>query len=143
LLATLLTWMAENKKPVFIVATANNINALPPELIRKGRLDEVFFVDLPDEDTRSKIFLIHLSKRNIDLSSINLIKLVQHSQGFSGSEVDQVVVSALYQALALKQDVATEHLLDEIKNTRPLSIVMAEQISKLQQWASERTVMAH
>lgn len=143
LLATLLTWMAENKKPVFIVATANNIDVLPPELIRKGRLDEVFFVDLPDEDTRSKIFSIHLSKRNIDLSSINLSKLVQQSQGFSGSEVEQVVVSALYQALALKQDVATEHLLNEIKNTRPLSIVMAEQISKLQQWASERTVMAH
>lgn len=143
LLATLLTWMAENKKPVFIVATANNIDALPPELIRKGRLDEVFFVDLPDENTRGDIFSIHLNKRNIDLSSIDLPELVQQSQGFSGSEVEQVVVSAMYQAMALKQDVATEHLLKEIENTRPLSVVMAEQISKLQQWASERTVMAH
>ena len=143
LLATLLTWMAENKKPVFIVAAANNIDALPPELIRKGRLHEVFFVDLPDKETLTDIFSIHLKKRNIDLSPIDLTELVQHSLGFSGSEVEQVVVSALYQAMALKQEVDTKHLLQEIQNTRPLSIVMSEQISKLQQWASERTVMAH
>jgi len=143
LLATLLTWMAENKKPVFIVATANNIDALPPELIRKGRLDEVFFVDLPNEDTLGEIYSIHLNKREIDLSSIDLSELAKHSQGFSGSEVEQVVVSAMYQALALKQDLAIGHLLNEIENTRPLSIVMAEQISLLQKWASGRTVMAH
>jgi SpoVK/Ycf46/Vps4 family AAA+-type ATPase len=85
LLATLLTWMAENKKPVFIVATANNIDALPPELIRKGRLDEIFFVDLPNEETLGELYSIHLNKREIGLPSIDLSELAKHSQGFSGS----------------------------------------------------------
>lgn len=111
MLATLLTWMVDNKKPVFIVATANNIDALPTELIRKGRLDEVFFVDLPDKETLTEIFSINLNKRSIDLSPIDLTKLMQHSLGFSGAEVEQVVVSALYQAMALKQEVETKHLL--------------------------------
>lgn len=143
LLATLLTWMAENRKPVFMVATANNIDALPPELIRKGRLDEVFFVDLPNEETRQEIFSIHLEKRKIDSSLIEIDKLVQQSQGFSGSEIEQVVVSAQYQALAIKKPLDTELLLAEIEKTRPLSVVMGEQVAQLQQWASDRTVMAH
>lgn len=143
LLATLLTWMAENDKPVFIVATANNIEALPPELIRKGRLDEVFFVDLPDEETRENIFKIHLAKRSISEESISLKTAAAHTQGFSGAEIEQAVVASIYQSLAKKQEVNEEILLSEIEKTRPLSIVMSEQINQLQSWAKERTVSAN
>ncbi len=139
-LGTLLTWMEENHKPVFIVATANDIANLPPELIRKGRLDEIFFVDLPKADTRKAILEIHLKRRGIETANIDLGAVAKASEGFSGSELEQVVVSAYYQAHAVKQKVATEHLLQEIKRTRPLSVVMAEKISALRNWASGRTV---
>lgn len=143
LLATLLTWMADNTKPVFIVATANNISALPPELIRKGRLDEVFFVDLPDAEARAQIFSIHLAKRDISLNSISLATAAANSEGFSGAEIEQIVVSALYQSVALNQHISEELLLAEIEKTSPLSRVMSEQIYQLQQWAQNRTVPAN
>jgi len=140
LLGTLLTWMAEKTARVFIIATANKIEALPPELIRKGRLDEIFFVDLPKEKSRADIFKIHFEKRGIDYSTINLAAIAATSNGFSGSEIEQTVVSAVYACHAIDGKITTEIMLQEIKNTRPLSIVMAEQISQLRHWASERTV---
>ena len=115
-------------------------NDLPPELIRKGRLDEIFFVDLPDADIRKRIFSIHLEKREIGLAGVDLEMLASASDGFSGSEIEQVVVSALYTVRPENIEMTTQHLLDEIQATRPLSVVMAEQINKLRTWAADRTV---
>lgn len=143
LLATFLTWMAENEKPVFIVATANDIQALPPELIRKGRLDEIFFVDLPDVETRQEIFRIHLEKRDVDAKSIDTDSLAKMTDGFSGAEIEQAIVSALYHAFAEKNELTLETIMDEINKTQPLSIVMRESIAQLQTWAKDRTVSAN
>ena len=142
-LATLLTWMAENKNKVFIVATANSIEKLPPELIRKGRLDEIFFVDLPTESVRKDIFHIHLEKREHLSTDFDLYALAHASINFSGAEIEQAVVAARYSAHALKKSMTTEHILHELKITKPLSIVMSHEIDKLRHWASERTVPAH
>ncbi len=142
-LGTLLTWMAERKAPVFIVATANNISALPPELIRKGRLDEIFFVDLPDFESRKEIFAIHLKKRNHDPAIFDIEALAKFTDGYSGAEIEQVVVAGLYRAVAKDENLSTNHLLAEIKNTKPLSIVMADKIARLRAWAKERTVPAN
>ena len=142
-LATLLTWMAENNKPVFIVATANNIEALPPELIRKGRLDEIFFVDLPGADVRADIFRIHLQKREAEVDGIELDALAAATEGFSGAEIEQAVVSGLYHAMAISEPLDQAMLIEAIKKTRPLSIVMAENIARLQEWAKDRTVLAN
>jgi SpoVK/Ycf46/Vps4 family AAA+-type ATPase len=143
LLATLLTWMAENKQAVFIVATANNIDTLPPELIRKGRLDEIFFVDLPAADTREDIFRIHLDKRGIEHSGMDLQPLREATEGFSGAEIEQAVVSALYHAQAVGETLNVDLLMTEVSKTQPLSVVMAEKISSLRHWAQGRTVMAN
>lgn len=139
-LATLLTWMADNKKPVFIVATANNIQSLPPELIRKGRMDEIFFVDLPDHESRAEIFTIHIRKRNHDPAAFNIAELAKQSNGFSGAEIEQAVVSAVYSAHGEEKPMETRHILQEITATQPLSIVMDEQITALRLWAQGRTV---
>ena len=143
MLGTILTWMAENKEKVFIVATANNIEALPPELVRKGRLDEIFFVDLPDSQTRGTIFEIHLAKRELKPVNFNIETLAENSAGFSGSEIEQAIVSSLYSALAQKIELNESHLLEELSRTRPLSIVMAEKIESLRSWAQNRTVSAN
>ncbi len=142
-LATLLTWMAENEKPVFIVATANNIEALPPELIRKGRLDEIFFVDLPGAAVRADIFRIHLQKREANCEELDLAALAEATEGFSGAEIEQAVVSGLYHALAVSRPVDQQMLMETVEKTRPLSVVMAEKISHLQEWARNRTVPAN
>jgi len=142
MLGTLLTWMAEKKTPVFIVATANDIERLPPELVRKGRFDEIFFVDLPKPDARWTIFRIHMDKRDLDPKHYDVDRLVAETEGFSGAEIEQAIVSALYSAHAQEEELQTSHLLHEIQTTRPLSVVMAEQIDKLRHWASERTVPA-
>ncbi|MCG6971344.1 MAG: AAA family ATPase [Gammaproteobacteria bacterium] len=142
-LASLLTWMAENKKPVFIVATANDIESLPPELIRKGRLDEIFFVDLPAQNTRAEIFAIHLAKRGQQPPDFDIQRLAAETDGFSGAEIEQAVVAALYAAHARSTTMTTQHILEEIKSTQPLSVVMAEKISALQRWAEGRTVAAN
>ena len=142
ILATLLTWMAEKKKSVFIVATANQIDDLPPELIRKGRLDEIFFVDLPKPEVRKLIFNIHFNKREIPTDNLDLDKMTQASEGFSGSEIEQVVVAVIYANHFGDKQIETEDVIREINNTRPLSIVMAEKIAYLRMWASERTVPA-
>jgi hypothetical protein len=142
-LSSVLTWMAEQSTGVFIVATANDIQALPPELIRKGRLDEIFFVDLPDAGTRQDIFAIHLNKRRLDPGRFDIGQLAAGSEGFSGAEIEQAVVAGLYSVLGGCGELDTGMLLDELKATKPLSIVMAERIYELRAWAEQRTVPAH
>ncbi|WP_372877663.1 AAA family ATPase [Pseudomonas sp.] len=141
-LGTLLTWMAERKAPVFMVATANAIDRLPPELVRKGRFDELFFVDLPDQAVRAEIFRIHLARRELEPVGFDLHLLALASDGFSGAEIEQVVVSALYAAQAQQQAVDQALLLHAIHSTAPLSVVMAEDLHALRAWARGRTVMA-
>jgi len=141
-LGTLLTWMAERKAPVFMVATANAIDRLPPELVRKGRFDELFFVDLPDAAVRAEIFRIHLARRELDPASFDLHQLAAASAGFAGAEIEQVVVSALYAGQAQQQTVDQGLLLQNIKGSAPLSVVMAEELAALRAWANGRTVSA-
>jgi SpoVK/Ycf46/Vps4 family AAA+-type ATPase len=139
-LGTFLTWMAEKESQVFVVATANDITALPPELVRKGRFDEIFFVDLPDEHIRASILAIHLSGRGQKLAQFDVESIASATDGFSGAEIEQAVVAALYAAHAQRKDLTTEHILTEVEQTRPLSIVMQERISSLRAWAAGRTV---
>ena len=139
-LGTLLTWMAEKKKPIFMVATANDIESLPPELVRKGRFDEIFFVDLPNKGTREIIYEIHLRKRGHDISKFDITGLAEASDGFSGAEIEQAVVSAIYTAHAGKVELNDNQILHEIKSTKPLSVVMSEKINALRLWATDRTV---
>lgn len=141
-LGYLLTWMAERKAPVFLVATANQVQDLPAELLRKGRFDEIFFVDLPDADTRVEILRVHLARRQLPLDDLQLPALAAAANGFSGAELEQVIVSALYTAHGDQRALDTELLMDEIRNTRPLSVLMAEQVGALREWARERTVPA-
>jgi len=142
LLGTLLTWMAERRTQVFIVATSNDISQLPPELIRKGRLDEIFFVDLPDAEVRKDIFVIHLNKRNCLAQQFDVQQLALASEGFSGSEIEQAIVAALYSADTEGKILDTTTLLRELAATSPLSKVMAEQIAQLRAWAAARTIPA-
>ena len=139
-LGTFLTWMAERESQVFVVATANDIETLPPELVRKGRFDEIFFVDLPDARVRASIFAIHLASRDQVLKNFDIRKLTTATQGFSGAEIEQAIVSSLYAAHAKQEPLATGHILDEVARTRPLSVVMAERIGALREWAAGRTV---
>jgi len=142
-LGTLLTWMAERKSSVFMVATANVIDRLPPELVRKGRFDELFFVDLPEPEIRAEIFRIHLQRRELEPSAFDLAQLAAASDGFSGAEIEQVVVSALYAAQAQQQSVDNGTLLRGIQATSPLSVIMAERLAELRAWARGRTVSAN
>ena len=139
-LGTFLTWMAEKKSHVFVVATANDISTLPPELVRKGRFDEIFFVDLPTPKIRASILAIHLSNRDQALGRFDIDSLANAMEGFSGAEIEQAVVSALYAAHAQKQQLSTAHIQSEVEQTRPLSVVLSERISALRQWAAGRTV---
>ncbi len=139
-LGTLLTWMSEHKAVVFLVATANDIERLPAELVRKGRFDEIFFVDLPKREVREAIFRIHLERREQPAASFDLALLANHSEGFTGAEIEQAIVSALYAGHARGQKLQTAHILKELLATRPLSVVMAEQVQRLRAWARERTV---
>jgi ATP-dependent 26S proteasome regulatory subunit len=139
---TLLTWMQDHREPIFVIATANDISAVPPELMRKGRFDEVFFVDLPDAASREKIFGIHLRRRKRDPSQFNLPLLASRAEGFSGAEIEQAVISALYLAFAANTVLQDEHLLAEIEATRPLSVLLAERIEALREWARDRCVPA-
>jgi SpoVK/Ycf46/Vps4 family AAA+-type ATPase len=141
-LGTLLTWMAERRARVFAVATANDIEALPPELLRKGRFDEIFFVDLPKAAARAQIFAIHLAKRGQEPQAFDLEQLAAAAEGFSGAEIEQAVVSARYAAHAQGRPLTLDDLSAELKRTRPLSVLMAEKIAYLRAWAAERTVAA-
>ncbi len=142
ILGTFLTWMAEKDRSVFVIATANDISALPPELVRKGRFDEIFFVDLPDRQTRATILHIHLARRGMDPEDFDLPQLMRESAGFSGAEIEQAIVSAMYAANAAGESLGTGHVADELSRTRPLSVVMREQIEGLRAWAADRTVPA-
>jgi len=143
ILGNLLTWMSERTAPVFIVATANVIEHLPPELIRKGRLDEIFFVDLPDAATRAEIFAIHLRKRDHKPTEFDIPSLAKLAQGFSGAEIEQAIVAATYLAREQGSPVETRHIRTEIGQTRPLSRIMEENITRLRHWAKDRTVSAN
>ena len=142
ILGTMLTWMAEREANVFVVATSNDVSQLPPELMRKGRMDEIFFVDLPREAVREEIFSIHLRKRNFDVENFSIAELAAQSDGFSGAEIEQSVVAALYSSSAQRQPLSTAHIVKELGGTYPLSIVMAEKVEQLRSWAADRTVSA-
>ncbi len=146
---TFLTWMNEKTKPVFVIATANNISRLPSEMLRKGRFDEIFFVDLPTVNERKIIFKLHLEKRLKGSKSKDflvtddlLTKLAEITEGFGGSEIEQVVVSALFEAFAENRTLSIEDLYKVIKNTVPLSTTQSEQILAIREWANERAVAA-
>src|ERR1051326_8352159 len=140
ILGTVLTWMSERRRPVFIVATANDITRLPPEMVRKGRFDEIFYVDLPSPQNRRDIFEIHLNKRYLDPADFDLTALTEASNGFSGAEIEQAIASAMYTAHSLGRSLSQEDLLAELKQTRPLSVLMAERVAAIREWASDRTV---
>jgi len=142
LLATLLTWMQDRESGVFLAATSNNISALPPEMLRKGRFDEIFFVDLPSMEVRAALFSLHLKKRARDPASFDLPKLASASEGFSGAEIEQAIVAGLYTAFAQKEQLSTDILLGEIRGTQPLSVTRAEDIQAIRVWAKTRAVPA-
>jgi SpoVK/Ycf46/Vps4 family AAA+-type ATPase len=142
ILGTFLTWLAEKKAAVFVVATANDISQLPPELVRKGRFDEIFFVDLPSPRVRMDILQIHLRQRELDAKQFDLVQLVDASAGFSGAEIEQAIVAALYAAHAVNKQLDTACLLAEFRRSRPLSVLMAEKLQALRDWAADRTVPA-
>lgn len=139
---TLLTWMQEHTAPVFLVATANDIEALPPELLRKGRFDEIFFVDLPSKDTRREIFEIHLKKRDRNAADFDLDELAAASDGFSGAEIEQAVIAGLHEAFASKKKLDTARLVEVLGNSPPLSVTMAGSVQQLRNWARNRCVPA-
>ncbi len=131
---------SKRQSQVFVVATANDISMLPPELIRKGRFDEIFFVDLPSTRVRASILAIHLANRDQPLGNFDVGALASAMDGFSGAEIEQAVVAALYSAHAKKQPLGTGLIQAEIDQTKPLSVVMAEKISIMRDWATGRTV---
>jgi len=140
---TMLTWMQEHTEPVFLIATANNIDALPPELLRKGRFDEIFFVDAPTREVRSAIFRIHLKRRGKVPAAFDLAKLAEASDGFTGAEIEQAVVAGLHTAFDDNaRPPTTEDIYNAVKATSPLSVTMAEKLDKLRQWAANRCVPA-
>jgi AAA+ superfamily predicted ATPase len=141
-LGTFLSWMQDRQGDVFVVATSNDVTKLPPEFLRKGRFDEIFFVDLPDEDSRRAIFTIHLKRRGRDPKDYDLKKLASATEEFSGAEIEQAIASALYTAYSRSAELTTELVLEEAGKTVPLARMRAEQIAFLKQWAAERTVSA-
>jgi SpoVK/Ycf46/Vps4 family AAA+-type ATPase len=143
ILATLLTWLQDRKAAVFMVATSNNISALPPELLRKGRFDEIFFVDLPDAEARAELFQIHLKRRGRDPAQFQWPALAEASEGFSGAEVEQVVVAGMYTAFSSQRTMDTAVLLEEIRSTKPLAVTRREDIARLRAWAQDRAVRAN
>jgi len=140
LFGAFLTWLQEKQQDVFVVATANNLSSLPPELLRKGRFDEIFFVDLPDDTERESIWKIHLGLRKQDSKAFDLSTIVSVSDGFSGSEIEQAVVAALYRALHQKAPLTTDLLIEELTQTVPLSVTRREDIDALRQTAEGRFV---
>ena len=143
ILGNFLSWMQERTGDVFVVATANDIERLPPEFLRKGRFDEIFFVDLPDQATREQIFRIHLDARQQSADGYQLDLLAELTEGFSGAEIEQVVISGLYAAFASKGALTQELLQREIGATRPLAATMAERVAEIRRWARGRTVPAN
>src|SRR6266852_1627045 len=142
LLASFLSWMQDRKAPVFVAATCNNVTALPPELIRKGRFDEVFFVDLPNQSEKKQIFAIQLKRRKRNPADFDLDRVAFGAKGYSGAEIAAAVQTALYAAYSSKQTVNVQALLDALKGTVPLSTTRAEDIQALREWARTRAVPA-
>jgi len=142
ILASFLTWLQDRESGVFVVATSNDISRLPPELLRKGRFDEIFFVDLPGDSAREELFRIHLKRRGRTPEEFDLAALAAASEGFSGAEVEQAIVAAMYTAFEEKKHLSTRHITDEMTATRPLSRTRREDIERLRQWARERAVSA-
>lgn len=142
LLASFLSWMQDRKAPVFVAATCNNVTVLPPELIRKGRFDELFFVDLPNQTERKEIFAIQLAKRKRSPADYDLDKVAAAAKGYSGAEIDAAVQGALYAAYSEKKQLTTQALLDALAQTVPLSTTRAEEIASLRDWANTRAVPA-
>jgi AAA+ superfamily predicted ATPase len=142
MLGTFLRWMQEREPGAFLVATSNDVRRLPPEFLRKGRFDEIFFVDLPDSDQRAAIFRSHLERRHRDPAKFDLPGLAAASDGFSGAEIEAAVVGGLYRAFASGADLTTDGILAELRGTVPLSRSRAEDIAQLRAWATERAVPA-
>jgi SpoVK/Ycf46/Vps4 family AAA+-type ATPase len=140
--AFFLTWMQEKARGLFVAATANRIDLLPAEMIRKGRFDEVFFIDLPTEDERIEVFRIHLEKRGIDPSALQLHRLKKITQGWTGAEIEQCVVSALTQVRLKNKTIAFEDLHQAAVGVIPLSKTMREQVDRIRSWAFDRAVRA-
>jgi SpoVK/Ycf46/Vps4 family AAA+-type ATPase len=138
----LLTWMQEHAAPVFLIATANDIEALPPELLRKGRFDEIFFVDLPNLAARKQILAIHLKKRGREPEKYDLDALAAASDGFSGAEIEQAIYAALHEAFASSEELNTSHILHALEESPPLSVTMREKVEQLREWAKGRCVSA-
>ncbi|MCG3127800.1 MAG: ATP-dependent zinc metalloprotease FtsH [Phycisphaerae bacterium] len=139
---TLLTWMQEHEAEVFLVATANDIEALPPELLRKGRFDEIFFVDLPAPAVRREILAIHLRRRGHDPAAFDLDALVAASDGFSGAEIEAAISAAMHEAFAADVPLSSTHLLAAVRQSPPLAVTMAERVAALRAWAVGRCVPA-
>ncbi|HVM50004.1 MAG TPA: AAA family ATPase [Candidatus Acidoferrum sp.] len=135
---TFLTWLSEKSAPVFVVATANDVSQLPPELLRKGRLDEIFYVDLPSKQERAEIFRIHLAKRNRRPEDFDFFALMAASQDFSGAEIEEAIISALYDAFYAKEELTTAHVVEALSQTVPLAKTMAEKIAAQRNWARGR-----
>ncbi len=135
---TFITWLQEKIKPVFVVATANNVNQLPPELLRKGRFDDIFFVDLPNAAERADIFRIHLEKRRRQAGDFSMDELVKNSDGYSGSEIEQAVIAALYDAFEADSELSTRQILQALRETVPLSRTLEQEIIAIRQWAASR-----
>jgi AAA+ superfamily predicted ATPase len=139
---SLLTWMQEHTAPVFLIATANDIEALPPELLRKGRFDEIFFVDLPNLEARTQIISIHLKRRKRNPAQFDIASIAEAANGYSGAEIEQAIVSALHEAFANRTELATRHVIDALKSSPPLSVTMAEKLAALQAWSVGRCMPA-
>lgn len=135
---TFLTWLQEKEEPVFVVATANDVSALPPELLRKGRFDEIFFIDLPNSEERGEIFSIHIKKRDRKPLDFDLEALVKASRDFSGAEIESAIISGMFDAFDEKTELNTQFILDNLKVTVPLSKTMEEKITKMRDWAKNR-----
>jgi hypothetical protein len=142
ILGRFLGWLQDRKAPVFVVATCNRVEQVPPELLRKGRFDEIFFVDLPDAKARAEILALHLLARGREPGTFDLPRLAELAEGFSGAELEQAVVSALYAAFAARGALDTDMLAAEIRGTRPLSVTRREDVEALRAWARGRAVPA-
>lgn len=137
-----LSWLQETTAPVFVVATANNIAALPPELLRKGRFDEIWFVDLPGQREREEIFKIHISRKGRDVSNFDIPLLAKETPGYTGSEIEQIVISGLFRAYSKGVDITTEILIEAAEETSPLSVTMKESIAGMREWGKTRARLA-
>jgi SpoVK/Ycf46/Vps4 family AAA+-type ATPase len=139
---TFITWLQEKKKPVFVIATANNVNQLPPELMRKGRFDEIFFLDLPSPKEREDIFSIHIKKRGREIEKFDIRTLVGLSKGYSGAEIEQTLITAMFDAFSDDREVETTDIMNALEDMVPLSRLMKEDITSLRTWAQARARLA-